>query len=146
MVKATQGVTYINGVTSSLNDKDPIYIESSTLVLGNHSTTREGNWYPSGVRPGLFYIDGTPTVFADYQRIANVDLALGQTETVTYIGSKSDRAPNLPSGYSNIGAATFGSGKMNKTTTWAQDRSILDASGVFMLQEGQSSFDYSNLT
>lgn len=110
MGNATQGVTYINGVaTSPANEIS--YMGDSSLNLGVADN------------------DNLNTTIGD--RIMGVDITLGIKDANDPVGFVKDRAPNLPSGYSNLGVPTYGDGKQNTVTTFAEDYSGPNANASF---------------
>ena len=92
---------YINGIPKN-NSAGFSYLGSSKVKLGTYNITKFG----------------TPK-----QDIMGVNVKLGSLNARRNIGFVSDRAPNVPSGFTVNGAPTYGQGKLNRNTTFPTDYS-----------------------
>jgi hypothetical protein len=129
MIKAVTGVNYINGTSVSANDGKQNYQgDNSKLHLGQQASNSQ-------------YINHSVG-----DRILLADTHLGQNDRDLPVGFVKDRAPNLPSGYDNHGAATFGSGKQNTVTTFAKDLSGPSGSLTWNEPLRQTKKRYNDLT
>lgn len=55
--------------------------------------------------------------------VMGINTKLGGFDGKRNVGFVSDRAPNVPSGYTVNGAPLYGQGKLNRNTTFNEDRS-----------------------
>lgn len=122
-------ITYISG---SGQDVDEVAILGHNINLGQESPLKSVNNAPG-------------------DRIKGHDTALGRDDEfqIDYRGSLKDRAPNEPSGYSILGVPTYGDGKLNNVTTWAQDRaggSSGSGSLTFITPIGRELYRYAHLS
>ncbi len=94
----------------------------ATGSIGSHTTS---NVTVLGVDVTLGKVDDGSINETVTQNILGVDPVLGSPDPSLPRGSISDRVlPVTPIGYDVNGMPTFGSGKVNKITTWASDYAI----------------------
>jgi hypothetical protein len=94
--------TYLDGTThEDLNDLN--YIGKTTLRKGTYETGNHGE------------------VFS--QTVYGRDTPFGHIDVGPSSGILVDRAPNVPSGFTANYVPTYGNGKLNRVTTFADDRS-----------------------
>lgn len=124
---ATTGVTYISGTAGGV-ETTPQYVGSGDVSTGNNAPESAYTYHAlSGSVPTILFTD-PPLAYGHYGS--------------PLVGSTSDRAPNLPSGYNALGVATYGSGKQNTTTTWGTDKSKLDVAATYFTGASGQSVDY----
>jgi len=101
-------------------------------IDGSATTPNSANF--AGTSPvvlGTFVFEH-PALDTPDDTILGNQLAFGATNPEVRAGSLSDRAPNAPSGYDVNGNPTYGSGPLNRVTTWKADHS-LGPSGSFRI-------------